>query len=135
MLRKVLWFVAGSMVLSPILAKAQTTLHLHVLGYSVISQQSGTSNCNLWTNQYGFTYGSCTAVRRRWILNAVESDTTRYLLACRAALFGKCARLTDVGGTYDAESCGDSMCVHLLYGKHRKPITVRYRIVEAVVRR
>jgi hypothetical protein len=133
--RKVLWFVAGSVALFPTLARAQGTLRIRVLGYSVVSQQSGNSNCNFWTSQYGFTYGSCHALSRNWVLNAVESDSTRYLLACRAALFGKCARLTDVGGTYDAESCGDGMCVHVLYGKHRKLVTVKYRIVEAVVRR
>jgi hypothetical protein len=111
------------------------TLRLHVLGYTVVSEQTGASNCNFWTTQYGFTYGNCQTLRRNWVLNAVETDTTRYLLACRGTLFGKCARLTDVGSTYAAEPCGDGMCVHMLYGKHQKPVTVKYRIVQAVMRR
>jgi hypothetical protein len=133
--RKMLWLVATLVVLLPMLARAQGTLRIRVLGYSVVSQESANSNCNFWTNQYGFTYGSCHALSRKWVLNAVENDSTRFLLACRAALFGKCVRLTDVGGTYEAETCGDEMCVHVLYGKHRKPVTVKYRIVEAVLRR
>jgi len=115
-------------------AVAQETLKLHVLGYRVISEQTGSANCNSWTNQYGFTFGSCHGLRRNWVLNAVETDTTRYLLACHPALFGKCARFTDVGGTYDAEKCGGDMCVHVLYGKQDKPAIIRYRIVEAVLR-
>ena len=132
MLRKFLPMLVLALLASQTVA--QGTLRLHVLGYRVVSEQSGTSNCQAWTDQYGFTFGSCHALRRNWVLNAVETDTTRYLLACHPTLFGKCARFTDVGGTYDAELCGDAMCVHVLYGKHGKPLTVRYRIVEAALR-
>ena len=116
-------------------SEAQETLTLRVLGYRVISQQGGTANCNFWSEQYGFTYGNCQAYSQRWVLNAVETDTTRYLLACRATLFGKCARLTDVGGIYEAETCGNDMCVHGTSGKHHKPRIIRYQIVESVLRR
>lgn len=113
---------------------AQESLSLHVLSSRIVTQSiQGTSNCGFWT-QNGYTWGSCSAgtIRKRWSVNAVETDTMRYLLSCRTNLFHKCFTL-NVGDTYPAEPCGGSMCVHLLQGKHLdKPAIIRYAIVETV---
>jgi hypothetical protein len=99
--------------------EAQETFKIRVLGYQVVSESRGTANCNSWTDQNGFTFGSCHTGRRSFVLNAVETDTTRYLLSGRT-------KLTDVGGMYDAELCGSKMCVHGFSGKHHKPHLIRY---------
>jgi hypothetical protein len=116
-------------------SEAQATLRLHILASRVVTQstQSG-SNCGFWT-QNGYTWGSCFSSDNdsHWAVNAVETDRMRYLLSCSFAPFRKCSTLT-VGLTYEAEECGGSMCVHLLYGKHRKPAIIRYAIVETVLR-
>lgn len=114
---------------------AQESLSLHVLSSRIVTQSiQGTSNCGFWT-QNGYTWGSCSAgtIRKRWSVNAVETDTMRYLLSCRTNLFHKCFTL-NVGDTYKAEPCSGSMCVHLVYGKHSKPAIIQYAIVETVGR-
>jgi hypothetical protein len=116
-------------------AGAQESLSLHVLSSRIVTQSiQGRSNCGFWT-QNGYTWGSCSggSAQEKWSVNAVETDTMRYLLSCRANLFHKCFTL-NVGDTYQAEPCGGSMCVHLVYGKHSKAAIIRYAIVETVGR-
>jgi hypothetical protein len=134
------WDCALSIVLVSALAtlvgaqETTGTLDLHVVGSRVVTQSTpGISNCGFWT-QNGYTWGSCNSSDDdfQWAVNAVETGRMRYLLSCRLRPFHKCGTLT-VGSVYEAEQCGGNMCVHVLYGKNRKPTIFKYSIVQTVL--